>query len=121
MNIFCKKAPKFQKFNQQKKFQNRPDDFRKLSKKAKQAYTLDAVTKNKGIVKCLVCDKEYTNHMSIIYHIDRCQVDKSLQPWKCWRCGFDATAADAQEHLIDCGRTAEMKMFDRLPESSSFG
>ncbi|CAI2292787.1 unnamed protein product [Caenorhabditis sp. 36 PRJEB53466] len=59
-----------------------------------------------GSLPCLVCGRLYSHHFGLIYHVERCQLKASEQPWKCWRCGFEAKAIDKSAHLAECTRVA---------------
>ncbi|CAL2027469.1 unnamed protein product [Caenorhabditis brenneri] len=90
-------------------FMNRPDDFRKMDNKTKQRFAREAM-KDRPILPCLVtgCDQEYNTPNALVYHVDRCGVEKSAQPWKCYRCGYTGVGSESEAHLLECAKRAEL-------------
>ncbi|KAF1769687.1 hypothetical protein GCK72_001504 [Caenorhabditis remanei] len=99
-------------------FSDRPDEFRKLDKKPKNLYVKEALAAGNGKVACFLCGRIYSHTHGLLYHIDRCQVEEADQPWKCYRCGFEAKRPDAEAHLLECGRQTETKLIDSKMEAA---
>ncbi|CAO4363646.1 unnamed protein product [Caenorhabditis nigoni] len=99
-------------------FKDRPDDFRALPSKAKNAFIRAAMDLKNGSLGCFLCGREYSFPHGLIYHIDRCGVEEALQPWKCYRCGFETKRGDSEAHRAECVQQVETKNFDTKMEAA---
>ncbi|KAE9418473.1 hypothetical protein Angca_001816 [Angiostrongylus cantonensis] len=81
--------------------EGRADEFRLLDKKTKARYVREGMATNLQL-PCLECGRSFTHQYGLIYHIERCNVDDEKIPWKCYRCGFEATRALSHNHLREC-------------------
>uniref|UniRef100_A0A1I7USX0 C2H2-type domain-containing protein n=1 Tax=Caenorhabditis tropicalis TaxID=1561998 RepID=A0A1I7USX0_9PELO len=99
-------------------FFSRPEEFRKLDSKTKGKFARIAM-KDTGALKCLVpdCDQEYTTPYALVYHVDRCGVEKADQPWKCYRCGYEGTGAESEKHLVECAKRVETRISEPKVDS----
>uniref|UniRef100_A0A8R1DJF6 C2H2-type domain-containing protein n=1 Tax=Caenorhabditis japonica TaxID=281687 RepID=A0A8R1DJF6_CAEJA len=101
-------------------YKNRAADFRKLEQKIKMKYIREAITANNGSAECLGCSREFSHSYGLSYHLERCNVEKSEQPWRCYRCGFHATVNESRTHLDECNRDKEASMLDSMDSILEF-
>ncbi|KHJ99408.1 zinc finger, C2H2 type [Oesophagostomum dentatum] len=80
---------------------DRSTEFRKLDKKLRSRYVREAMNL-KLQLPCLECGRMFGHQYGLMYHVDRCNVADEEIPWKCYRCGFQATRAESFEHLRNC-------------------
>ncbi|KAJ1361540.1 hypothetical protein KIN20_020816 [Parelaphostrongylus tenuis] len=75
----------------------RVEEFRQLDKKTKARYVREGMATNLQL-PCLECGRFFTHQYGLIYHIERCNVDETKAPWRCYRCGYETTRALSYEH-----------------------
>ncbi|VDL83453.1 unnamed protein product [Nippostrongylus brasiliensis] len=76
------------------------------------------------VLPCVECGRLFTHHYGLLYHVERCNVAEDEMPWKCYRCSFQTTRANSNQHLKDCWtsqREQERKEAAEISESPVIG
>ncbi|WKX89275.1 hypothetical protein Q1695_008715 [Nippostrongylus brasiliensis] len=98
----------------------RASEFRQLDKKTRARYVRDGMAMCMQL-PCVECGRLFTHHYGLLYHVERCNVAEDEMPWKCYRCSFQTTRANSNQHLKDCWtsqREQERKEADKNHSSA---
>ncbi|CAB3407683.1 unnamed protein product [Caenorhabditis bovis] len=101
-------------------YKSKIDEFRGLTPDERRKLIRDAIAYSKtGEVPCLDCDRLFAHAYGLQYHVDRCNIDKDEQPWKCYRCGFVGKGGESAEHLLECAEKLVQNKKDSLPQEAA--